>query len=120
MRKNEQKIVKKTINNYKNFEENKFKAEIEAAPWSVCEIFDDIDDQVWAWEHLFKNIASAHIPKRKVRTRKNSLPWLNLEIRKAQNNRCKLLKKYKKNKDEGIWKNVQTAEKQNSENAKGS
>ena len=103
MRKTKEKNVTKTINNYKNFDENKFKAEIEATPWSVCEIFNDLEDQVWAWKRLFKNIASAHIPKRKVRTRTNSLPWLNLEIRKAQNKRCKLLKQYKEKKGEETW-----------------
>ena len=103
MRKTKQNKVTKTINNYKNVDANKFKAEFEAASWSVCEIFNDLEDQVWAWKRLFKNIASAHIPKRKVRTRTNSLPWLNLEIRKAQNKRYKLLKQYKENKDEETW-----------------
>ena len=59
--------------------------------------------QAWTWEHLFKNITADCILKRKVRTRSFSLPWLSLEVRKALNRRCKLLKKYKKTKDEEIW-----------------
>ena len=29
--------------------------------WSVSEIFDDIDHQVWAWQHLYQEIVSDHI-----------------------------------------------------------
>jgi len=28
----------------------------------ICDIFDDIDDSVWAWEALYKYIIDQHIP----------------------------------------------------------
>lgn len=74
--------VTKTINNYKNFNQTKFRNDIECAPWSVCEIFDDIEDQVWAWQCLYREIASDHISTRQVRKRVNKLPWINNEIKK--------------------------------------
>lgn len=60
------------INNYRNFNQQKFRNDIESAPWSVCEIFDDIDDQVWAWQHIYQRIVSDHISTRQVRKRKKT------------------------------------------------
>ena len=70
---------------------------IESTLWSVCEIFNDIDDQVWAWQHLYQEMVSDHIPTRQVRTRKNKLPWITNEIKKEQNKRYRLPKLYKAN-----------------------
>ena len=104
MRKNKSKLETKTITNYKNFDEEKFKSDIQAAPWSVCGSFQDLEDQVWAWKHLFKQISSEHITTRKVRMRPKSLPWVNKDIKKAQNQRCKLLKRFKREKDPELWR----------------
>ena len=93
----------KTINNYRNFNQQKFRNDIESAPWSVCEIFDDIDDQVWAWQHIYQRIVSDHISTRQVRERKNQLPWITNEIKREQNKRYRLLKLYKVNKDVYTW-----------------
>ena len=103
MRKEKSSLMIKTINNYRTFNQQKFRNDIESAPWSVCEIFDDIDDQVWAWQHLYQEIVSDHIPTRQVRTRKNKLPWITNEIKKEQNKRYRLLKIYKANKDTHTW-----------------
>lgn len=61
MRKKTNPLVTKTIKNFKNFNQTKFKNDIEYVPWSVCEIFDDIEDQVWAWECLPENCIGSHI-----------------------------------------------------------
>ena len=95
MRKEKSPLLIKIINNCRTFNQQKFRNDIESAPWSVCEIFDDIDDQVWAWQHLYQRIVSDHIPTRQVRMRKNKLPWITNEIRKEQNKRYRLLKLYK-------------------------
>ena len=103
MRKEKSPLMIKTVNNYRTFNQQKFRNDIESAPWSVCEIFDDIDDQVWAWQHLYPGIVSDHIPTRQVRKRKNQLPWITNEIKKEQNKRYRLLKLYKVNKDAHTW-----------------
>ena len=103
MRKEKSPLLIKTINNYRTFNQQKFRNDIEGAPWSVCEIFDDIDDQVWAWQHLYQRIVSDHIPTRQMRMRKNKLPWITNEIRKEQNKHYHLLKLYKANKDTHTW-----------------
>ena len=93
----------KTTNNYRTFNQRKFRNDIESAPWSVCEISDDIDDHVWAWQHLYQRIVSDHISTRQVRKRKNQLPWITNEIKKEQNKRYRLLKLYKVNNDAHTW-----------------
>lgn len=103
MRKEKSPLTTKTINNYRTFNQQKFRNDIECAPWSVCETFDDIEDQVWAWQYLYQSIVSDHIPTRQVRTRKNKLPWITNEIKKEQNKRYRLLKIYKANKDPHTW-----------------
>ena len=66
------------------------------APWSVCSIFDDIDDCVWAWESLRKDIIKEEIPERKANVIKKSLPWVTTDIRKLMNKRYKTLNRYTK------------------------
>ena len=104
MRREKKKLIRKTINNYKNFNSEQFRSNIERAPWSVCEVFNDIDDQLWAWQHLYQNIKQQHISARKVRSGERKLPWIDKSIRKEQNKRYKLLKEYKTHKDKDIWK----------------
>ena len=103
MRKEKSSLMIKTINNYRTFNQQKFRNDIVSAPWSVCEIFDDIDDQVWAWQHPYQEIVSDHIPTRQVTTRKNKLPWITNEVKKEQNKRYRLLKLFKANKDTHTW-----------------
>ena len=102
-RKEKSPLIIKTINNYRAFNQQQFRNDIESAHWSVCEIFHDIDDQVWAWQHIYQGIVSVHIPTRQVRMRKNKLPWITNEIKKEQNKRYRLLKLYKVNKDAHTW-----------------
>ena len=48
VRKERAQRVFKTVNSYKNFNLDKFRKEVESAPSGVCNVFDDIEDQVWA------------------------------------------------------------------------
>ena len=62
-------------------------------PWWVTSLFHDIDDVIHAWELLFKDVLDTHIPTRRAKIRKESLPWVTGEIRKEMNKRYKLLRK---------------------------
>ena len=66
------------------------------APWFICDVFDDIDDSVWAWEALYKYIIDQHIPLRKAKVRSNSLPWMTSSQKKELNQRYNLLLKAQK------------------------
>ena len=68
----------KNVHNFKNVLENPkdFKHDLESAPWWVCSTFEDLDDITWAWNCMYNVIANNHIPLRKAKVRKHSLPWM--------------------------------------------
>ena len=83
----------KTVNDYKKVDLDALRADFAAAPWSICNVFDDLDDATWAWEYLYKDIMKSHVHTQLVKIRRGSLPWMNSSIRKLLNKRYKLLKK---------------------------
>ena len=68
-------------------------------PWHVYNVFNDIDDNYWMAETLYKNVSQEFLPKRKAKLYTKSLPWMNGEIRKLMNKRYKQLKKAQQTKD---------------------
>ena len=77
--------------------------DMECAPWSVAEVFEDIDDVAWAWKTLYKDILSNHLSERKVKIRSDTLPWMNAHIRKNMNKGYKLLKQAKETGSNVLW-----------------
>ena len=103
VRKERAQQVFKTVNSYKNFNSDKFIKEVESAPWGACNVFDDIEDQVWAWEYLFKEISKDHISQKKINIKTKPLPWITSSIKKEQNKRYKLLSEFRQTKDKETW-----------------
>jgi len=67
--------------------------DLEFTPWHIVDLIEDPDDSLWCWEYMFKKVISEHIKTRKVKVRTNNQPWINGEIRKALNERYKLLQR---------------------------
>lgn len=51
-----------TSRSYNCYDREKFLSDLSAVPFHVPFIFDDVDDQVWAFHHLFNNVVSEHAP----------------------------------------------------------
>ena len=99
------KIVKgRTFKNFNRFE---FIRDVENAPWSVCSVFDDPDDNYWAWSTIFSDICDRHAPKRQVKIRSQSLPWVTPQVRHLMNLRYKTLLKAQKTKNEELWSSTE-------------
>ena len=49
-----------TTRNYKNVDIKALQQDMESAPWTVMNTFDDIDDAEYAFNTLYNNIISAH------------------------------------------------------------
>ena len=64
----------KQIRTKKTFDEEKFRNQLNEAPWWVMEVFDDIDDMVFTWESMYKGILSEFIHTRKAKVKIHSLP----------------------------------------------
>ena len=93
LKRKRQKPTLKTVYDYKKVDLDLLRTDFAAAPWSICNVFDDLDDATWAWECLYKDIMKSHIHARRVKIRSGSLPWMNSSIRKELDKRYKLLLK---------------------------
>ena len=49
------------------------------------DIFDSIDDRWEYWKSVFLAVVDMHAPKRKVRVRESTSPWLTEEVLRARN-----------------------------------
>ena len=83
-----------TLRNYKNLDNEKLQRNLEEAPWHIVSrsAVEDVEDSVYLWETVFKDIMESNIRRRNVKVRHKSLLWINSEIRKAMNQRYKCLK----------------------------
>ena len=81
-----------TVRNYKDLDNEKLQRDLEEAPWHIVSAVEDVEDSVYLWETMFKDIIESNIKRRNVKVRHKSLPWINTEIRKAMNQRYKCLK----------------------------
>ena len=66
---------------YRKLDPEKFRGDVESAPFHVASVFDDADDILWAWQMLFTNICNDHAPWKEVKIRNSSAPWITRDIR---------------------------------------
>jgi len=77
---------------YKRLDDDKFRYDIETAPFHISQVFEDVDDVLWAWQHLFNIICDEHAPLKEVTFGSTSAPWITNAIRYKMNRRYKLFK----------------------------
>ena len=69
---------------YKHFCEADYLTDLSFAPFHVADIFDDIDDIAWFSSSLIRNVIDAHAPVKSKIITKQSVPYMNSKLRKAQ------------------------------------
>ena len=67
----------------KNFQEEVFRADVDNIPCHVANIFDDSDDIYWAHTQLFQSVLNEHAPVQTKWIKKDQVPYMNSELRKA-------------------------------------
>ena len=81
---------------YKHFYQDAFLSDLGSVPWSIIELFDDVDDALHAWEMLFKDVVNVHVPLIERRVKRPRQPgWLTDDITAAMATRDS----YKQRKD---------------------
>ena len=66
---------------FKNFNEQTFKSDLQDAPWDLIKVFDDTNDVVDTWSHMFLSIVDKHLPLKSHRVKYKQQPkWMNPEI----------------------------------------
>ena len=92
-----------TVRNFKQFNTENFKADMEQTPFYIASLFDDMDDILWAWNQLFRGVCDSHAPLKEIKVRSVLSPWINNTIRLKMNRRFKLFKRAVETKDPNTW-----------------
>ena len=81
---------------YEHFNECEVTNDIATAPYHVAYIFDDVDDTAWFHASLIKDIIDSHAPVKTKIIRKESVPFMNSKLRKAQYKRNMTRNKFRR------------------------
>ena len=71
-----------TYRSMKHFQHNEFSKDVGFIPFHVCEIFDEVDDILWAQQQLFSSVINALAPLKRRRIRRRQVPYMNGPLRK--------------------------------------
>ncbi len=88
---------------FKNFNEKDYVNDVSMIPFHVSYVFDDTDDVVWFHDKLLYDVVESHAPLKRRRLKKESVPYMNSELRKVQNRRNQLRNSYWNNKTDFNW-----------------
>ena len=69
-----------TYRSYKHFNKDSFKYDMDAAPFYVRNIFDDVDDIFWFYHTLIQDITNGHAPMKQKKTFKTTGSFHELHI----------------------------------------
>ena len=99
-RKRSRKVI---CRSYKAYDKERFVSDLTTVPFHITSIFDDIDDQAWAFSKLFLDIANEHAPIEQFHIHGGQLPDMTPEWRRAIRHRNRLWSKCRKLKTEANW-----------------
>ena len=66
--------------NFKKLDVKALLRQLDKLPWTVIEVFDNIDDCWHVWKTLFNSVVDELCPMKKFRPRKKTCPWYSEEI----------------------------------------
>ena len=98
-----------TYRTYKTLNADALRNDIDQIPFSVCNIFDDVDDSYWAFNKLLREIVDEHVPIKRRRTRKHEAPFLNTVYRKMLRKKATCWHSYLKAKSNAYWERYRCA-----------
>ena len=88
---------------YKRFDPEKFIHDLSLIPWSVGEVFDNVDDRLDFFNQMFLQVLDNHAPLRRLRVKRNGVPWVTKDLRHQMDNRDKLLRRFRKTRAVLDW-----------------
>jgi exonuclease III len=88
---------------YRKFNNDAFVRDLSYAPLDVCNVFDDVDDAMWAYDTLLNDVLNEHAPVKSKMLRRPQLPYMNGELRRAINVKAMLRRKFNKCKSIHTW-----------------
>ena len=95
-----------------NFQEDAFRAACDNIPFHVSNVFEDIDDIYWAHCQMFLSVLNEHAPLDSAWIKKEQVPYMNSELRKAIHQRNMWRNKHFKTKEINLRGHICEIEKQ--------
>ena len=93
----------KSVRTFKQCNTGKLIEDMEEAPWSVMDTLESIDDMWDYWKSLFLSVLDQHAPRRKVRMRVFSGPWMSEDVLKIARARNYYRTKYRRTGNSEDW-----------------
>ena len=98
------------IRNMKNFNEEKFIAELSKQEWEYVYFFADDPNAMWEiWKRIFLEVLDKHAPLQHKKLRSKKVPWITNNIKKLIIQRDKLKRKAILTNLENDWSNYKTS-----------
>ena len=88
---------------YKQFDQNKFKQDVDCIPMNVCNVFDDVSDKYWAFCHMYNSVLDEHAPMKSKVIRSEKIPYMNSTLMKEMHKRNHYKKMYLQNRSNDNW-----------------
>ena len=92
-----------TTRSFKNYNKASFLEDISNAPWSVIGVFDDVEDNLNAFNTLFNQVLDQHAPVKTVKVRIRPCPFINDNIRALMKTRDHWQKLARRTNDPAVW-----------------
>ena len=81
----------------KNFSRENFVYDMQIVPFRIIDLFDELDDKLYAFEQLFLSVLNEHAPIKQTMIRGNQVPYMKEQWRRAIRHCNTLWKKFTHN-----------------------
>jgi hypothetical protein len=83
-----------TYRKYKNFDAEHFSRDVGRIPLVVSQIFDDPNDNYWAYQMLLKEVIEDHAPLKTIKIKSRQAPFMNKTLKQAVWKKKRLQNRY--------------------------
>ena len=81
---------------------------MQIVPFHIIDLFDELDDKLYAFEQLFLSVLNEHAPIKQTMIRGNQVPYMTEQLRRAIRHRNKLWKKITRNRTDANYEAYKT------------
>jgi hypothetical protein len=90
---------------YKTFNECNFQNDVSLMPKQICDVFDDVSDQYWAFNVMYSDILNEHAPIKQRTVKGDKIPYMYSDLMKQMYRRNMLKNKFFKSRTSKNWEN---------------
>ena len=94
-----------TYRSYKTFNTQAYRKDMSMVPFSLCQVFDDPSDSLWAQSLLIREVLDQHAPLKQKKVRPTQPAYMNAKLRKNIFRKTQLHNKYKRSRTPTNWEN---------------